>query len=119
MISYVGIAVDEPKRLERMHKKKNQFSLLEKYNCTEKMAYDLCKQYGLLSPVYENSKRNSCWFCSNQRKSGLLWLYKNHKELFMKLVELNTTPNEASEKWNRTSTITEVFKELEKKKKGG
>lgn len=72
--NYVGIAIDEPERLARMHNKKNQISLLEKYKYTEKMAYELCEQYGLLSPIYNNSKRNGCWFCPNQRKSELIYL---------------------------------------------
>lgn len=116
-LNYVGIAIDEPERLARMHNKKNQISLLEKYKYTEKMAYELCEQYGLLSPIYNNSKRNGCWFCPNQRKSELIYLYHNNKDLFMRLVELSKTPNKASEKWNRTSTIIEIYEELKKKDK--
>lgn len=56
-IQYVGIAVDEPKRLESLHKRKGQVSLLEKFNYTEEMAYQLCEEYDLLSPIYQNSKR--------------------------------------------------------------
>ena len=46
---YIGIAIDEPIRLERL--KDNKISLLAKYEYTEKMAYDLCKEYDLLSPI--------------------------------------------------------------------
>lgn len=35
----------------------------------------------------------------------------------MRLVELSKTPNKASEKWNRTSTIIEIYEELKKKDK--
>jgi len=114
VISYIGIAIDEPKRLESLHNKSDKISLLEKYGYTEKMAYDLCEQYGLLSPIYKHGTRNGCWFCPNQRKSELLHLYKNHKELFLRLVDLHKIPNKASEKWNRTSTILEVYEELKK-----
>lgn len=55
-IQYVGIAIDEPIRLERM-KKQGNISLLEKYGYTEQMAYDLCKEYGLLSPTYSFANR--------------------------------------------------------------
>lgn len=52
---YIGIAVDEPKRLARLEG--NKVSLLEKYGYTEEMAYDLCKKYDLLSPVYDFTNR--------------------------------------------------------------
>ena len=52
---YVGIAVDEPKRLARLEG--NKVSLLDKYGYTEEMAYDLCKKYDLLSPVYDFTNR--------------------------------------------------------------
>ena len=54
---YIGIAIDEPARMERVVKAGNQVSLLKKYNYTEKMAFDLCKQYGLLSPIYDFAPR--------------------------------------------------------------
>lgn len=56
-IHIVGIAIDEKERLDRLHNRSNDISLLEKYEYTEDMAYDLCKNYGLLSPIYENSSR--------------------------------------------------------------
>lgn len=40
---YVGIAIDEPKRLERL-RGTNKISLLERYGYTEQMAFDLCKK---------------------------------------------------------------------------
>lgn len=55
-IEYVGIAADEPKRLERLTD--NKRSLLYEYHCTEEMAYELCKNYGLLSPIYSFTRRN-------------------------------------------------------------
>ena len=106
-VTYIGIASDEPKRLERLHDKKNQISLLEKYGYTEEMAYDLCN-------IYEHGKRNGCWFCPNQRKCELKHLFKNERDLFMELVELNKTPNKASEHWNRDSSIAEIYEKLKK-----
>ena len=55
---YLGIAIDEPKRLERLKDEKTiRISLLEKYRYTEKMAYELCEKYNLLSPVYDFATR--------------------------------------------------------------
>ena len=50
VVQYVGIAIDEPKRLARL--KKNQISLLAKYGYTEKMAMSKCEEYDLVSPNY-------------------------------------------------------------------
>lgn len=92
-IEYVGIAIDEPVRLERS-KSKGNISLLEKYGYTEQMAFDLCKQYNLLSPIYEFSKRGGCWFCPNQSKSETRNLYFNHRDLFNLAMWLETLPDE-------------------------
>lgn len=54
---YIGIATDEPVRMERVARSKDQVSLLQKYGYTEQMAFDLCKSYGLLSPTYDFAKR--------------------------------------------------------------
>lgn len=54
-IQYIGIACDEPKRLKRLGD--NKISLLAQYDFTEKMAFDLCKKYNLLSPIYDFAPR--------------------------------------------------------------
>lgn len=51
VFQYVGIAIDEPKRLKRL-KNTNKISLLLKYKYTEEMALNKCKEYDLLSPLY-------------------------------------------------------------------
>lgn len=53
---YVGIAIDEPIRLERL-RGTNKISLLERFEYTERMAFDLCKEYALVSPIYNISRR--------------------------------------------------------------
>lgn len=92
-IDYIGIAIDEPERLERLHNRKNQISLLEKYNFTEKDAYNLCQKYNLLSPIYIYQTRGGCWFCPNQKNNQLKYLRKNHNNLWKKLLELEKTEN--------------------------
>ena len=49
-VQYIGIAKDEQERLLRLAG--NRVSLLDKYNCTEEDAKQLCQRAGLLSPVY-------------------------------------------------------------------
>lgn len=97
---YIGIAIDEPKRMERVVKSENQISLLGKYGYTEKMAYDLCEKYNLLSPVYEFTKRGGCWFCPNAREAELRNLRTNHRNLWGKLLEMENEPDLIGYKWN-------------------
>lgn len=104
-IQYIGIAVDEPKRMEKL--KDDRVSLLEKYNYTEQMAYELCEKYSLLSPVYQFSKRGGCWFCPNARQKELRHLYDHHRDLWNKLLELEKIPNKIGYCWN-TLTKTSI-----------
>ena len=60
LIQYVGIAIDEPKRLARLES--NKVSLLAKYKYTEQMALELCKKYNLLSPIYDYTNRGGVGF---------------------------------------------------------
>lgn len=107
VVQYIGIAKDEPKRLERIANTENKISLLEKYEYTERMAYDLCKKYDLLSPIYDFTKRGGCWFCPNARDSELRYLRNNHKGLWAKLFELENMQNLIGNKWN-TLTNTSI-----------
>ncbi len=104
---YIGIAIDEPVRLDRVVKTSNQISLLQKYGHTEQMAFDLCKKYDLLSPIYDCAQRGGCWFCPNARDAELRHLRNRHKELWDKLLELEDTPNLIGDKWN-TLTKTSI-----------
>ena len=105
-IQYIGIAVDEPTRMERVAKTENQVSLLEKYGYTEKMAFALCKKYGLLSPIYDFANREGCWFCPNARYSQLKRLRTNHRNLWNRLLKLENEPNLISNKWNNLTNTS-------------
>lgn len=104
---YIGIAVDEPARLDRVAKSTNQVSLLQKYGYTEQMALELCKEYGLLSPIYDFAPRGGCWFCPNMRDCELKHLRNNHRDLWDKLLELENMSNLIGDKWN-TLTQTSI-----------
>lgn len=97
-IQYVGIAKDEPIRLKRL--KDNQVSLLDKYNLTEQDAFDLAKEYNLLSPTYSFAKRGGCWFCPNATLSELTNLYNNHYDLFAKLRDMEYNKDTINQIWN-------------------
>ncbi len=104
---YIGIAINEPVRMERIVKTENQISLLEKYDYTEKIAFDLCKEYDLLSPIYEFAPRGGCWFCPNAKCTELKHLRTHHRDLWDKLLALEDKPNLIGHKWN-TLTDTSI-----------
>lgn len=108
---YVGIAIDEPERLEKMKQRNaakglNQVSLLEQYGYTEEMAMQKCREYDLVSPTYNFSKRDGCWFCPNSGKNQLRHLRKNHPDLWNRLIELEEEENIAGEIWDTRSGIS-------------
>lgn len=87
VVQIVGIAADEPERLDQIdgiHKR----SLLVEYNIKESETYSLCSKYDMLSPIYEHFQRNGCWFCPNQSYTQLEYLRKHHPELWQRLLDL-------------------------------
>lgn len=85
----VGIAADEPKRIQRALNKGQILPLVD-YGITESMAFDICKKHDLLSPAYKDgTTRLGCWFCHNQRIGGLRKLRQNHPELWQELLKLD------------------------------
>lgn len=80
---YVGIAIDEPERLERLTS--NKSSPLAEYGITEAMAVEICREHYLLSPIYDTQVRNGCWFCHNARLAALKDLWKNYPSLWAEL----------------------------------
>ena len=91
---FVGIAYDEPIRWERMLKKQTEKrkyrSLLVEQKLTEQDAFEICKKYDLLSPMYSVNGiyRGGCWFCPKQCLADLHSLWKNYPELFDILIEM-------------------------------
>lgn len=91
---FVGIAYDEPVRWERMLKKDTASiksrSLLFEQKLTEQDAFEICKRYGLLSPIYgvDGIYRGGCWFCPKQCLTDLHSLWRQYPELWDKLVAM-------------------------------
>lgn len=92
-ITYLGIAIDEPKRHKVLNDKK--ISPLLKANWTEQDCYNWCKDNDLLSPIYNTSLRGGCWFCHNQGLDQLRLLRKNYPHLWQMLL-----------KWDKDSLIS-------------
>ena len=107
IVFYVGIAADEPKRLKRLNDKK-EIILLSKYGLTENDAVELCKKYNLLSPVYEISRRNGCWFCPYAKDKEILHFLKNNCNIFDKLIEWEKEENLSCYCMNFTEKPSEI-----------
>ena len=110
-VQYVGIAIDEPKRLARLDGIQ-KISLLEKYGYTEAMAAELCKEYDLYSPAYRYSDRNGCWFCPNCKMREFAEFKRRHPDLWQKLLDLGKVENLVSYGFRYGMTIEEVDREI-------
>lgn len=91
VVEYVGIAKDEPKRLERYKKlqtERHKYVTLADLGMGELDAMELCKKYDLLSPIYENSFRGGCWFCPKQSLMQLKNLWKNYPAYWQMLRDM-------------------------------
>ena len=78
-IQYLGIASDEPKRLERLDGR-SKISPLALIGWTEADAKQWCIDNDLLSPIYTTATRGGCWFCHNQGVDQLRILRKTYPE---------------------------------------
>ena len=105
-IQYIGIAKDEQERLLRLDSKR--ISLLDKYGFTEAGARELCKRHGLLSPIYDFTDRNGCFFCPNAKEKELRHLYDHHKDLWQRMLELQSMPNKCTELFNRKQRFSDI-----------
>lgn len=110
---YVGICIDEPKRLESLRKQNNRISLLEKHGFTEEMAMEKCKEYGLLSPCYELSKRGGCWFCPNAKLKEHMEIKTLYPDVWQQFMDLELDCNIAHDKFNPFGkTLHEIDEEI-------
>ena len=109
----VGIAFDEPERLDRLHTKKNSWSILERKRVIEADAYSICKKYNLLSPTYDMRKRGGCWFCPNCEIEEFARLAKNHPELWAELEKLSHDKEIVSQGFKYGRTFESVNREVQ------
>lgn len=78
------------------------------------MAYDLCKECGLLSPMYDIGTRSGCFFCPNSKIPQFVHLRKNYSEIWEDMKELSKTPNLCSYGFKYGKTLQEVEQEMNK-----
>lgn len=94
VVSYLGIAADEPDRLDRLDGIK-KVSPLDSIGWTEADCRQWCEDNGLLSPIYTTETRSGCWFCHNQSVGQLRRLRKNYPEYWAIML-----------KWDKDSPVT-------------
>lgn len=91
---YVGIAKDEPKRLQRLQGT-NKFSPLDFWGMTEQDCLDYCRQKGFNwnedgVDLYTILDRVSCWCCSNKNKKELINIKKHLPKYWKKIQDLQS-----------------------------
>lgn len=74
-VEYLGIAADEPRRFGQLNEKKR--APLVEFGIDEELCGLYCRYADMLSPTYETSFRDGCWFCHNQGVNQLRLLRKN------------------------------------------
>ena len=87
-VRYIGLAADETRRLKRLAD--NARAPLAELGITESQAMSICRERGLLSPLYDNDgiTRIGCWFCPKQNIKSLAWIKRMHPELWAKMLEM-------------------------------
>lgn len=91
---YVGISVDEPKRLKKERKGNKLFPLAE-WGMTEKDCLEYCRERGLNwlengIDLYDILDRVSCWCCANKNLKELKNYYLYLPEYWEKLKQLQS-----------------------------
>lgn len=93
VISYVGIAADEPNRFHNLSETKR--SPLVEAGWDEAHCFQWCEENDLLSPIYTEASRGGCWYCHYQSMKQLRLLRKNYPELWGLML-----------KWDKDSPVT-------------
>lgn len=87
-VQYLGIAVDEVKRIDWEIKQGNKLPLVD-FGIAEEQAFEIAKKHNMLSPAYEDFKRLGCWFCHKQNNKALSKVISLYPELFDKVIYMD------------------------------
>ena len=79
---YIGIAVDEPKRIRTMP---GYVYPLVDWSWTEQDCIDYLESKGMLADIHTKFKRTGCYLCQKQRKGSLVTLCREYPELWAEL----------------------------------
>lgn len=88
-VEILGICADETDRTDRDIMTGKRLILAE-LGITERRAAEICKEAGLLSPLYSMARqRSGCWFCPCQRTGQMHSLRAEHPDLWAIMRELD------------------------------
>ena len=87
IVHYIGIAADEPLRIERHMKNPKKILPLVQIGWDEALCGLEAQYMDMLSPTYETGERDGCWFCHNQGVGQLRLLRKNYPDLWTLLMK--------------------------------
>lgn len=105
----LGLDYDETERLDKMHKRKNERSLLEEGKIIESQTFDICRTYNLLSPYYDlGIKRQGCWFCPNCSIKTFAQFAKDYPKLWNELRILSQDKEVVSPNFKYGFTFEEI-----------
>lgn len=90
VVQYLGIAVDEPKRIKRHKDKANILLPLVEAGWSEDYCRKWCEENDLLSPIYTTGTRGGCWFCHMQRIDSLRELRHDYPDLWALMLKWDT-----------------------------
>lgn len=83
----IGYASDEEDRIHRLTDKKQ--SVMVTLGVTEAEAFEICREYELLSPLYDMQiSRDGCWFCPNAGVKERAILKEQYPELVAKIRDM-------------------------------
>ena len=114
---YIGIAKDEPKRLQRykrLETERHKYITLADLDISEDEAMQICIDNDLLSPKYKNSFRGGCWFCPKQSMADLYNLWKDYPEYFNTLESME---KDSFNTFRPNNTLKAIREKFEKGKK--
>lgn len=112
VIEYIGICTDEIHRMRQLNN--NKTSLLLKYSLTQTETRNIAIKNGLLSPVYEHTLRQGCWFCPNCRPKYFSYIKLHHNHLWIRLKELSNVGNTASGFFSWGETFEQIEQKVDK-----
>ena len=87
IVHYLGIAADEPKRIERWQPRKDKVLPLVQIGWDEAKCRQIAEELGMLAPTYQTGERDGCWFCHNQGVGQLRKLRHEYPDLWAKLLQ--------------------------------
>jgi len=112
VLTYVGIAYDEPNRI----RENGEIYPLFEWKTTEKDATLALVERGLHNPLYNHFHRTGCFNCPKQSLTSLYTLYKHYKKEWCDIVKMYEYYNEIDAGVNKFKgyTIDELIEKFKK-----